>query len=279
MAKLDQKGYIRTQSPSSPSSPRGFFGRKVVLDRIDYDLIKAWLQTCDQNRCCEAATLLPPGLRFVNCSSRQIVCAPVACQYVALSYVWGAQTREQTSPAMISRLPLPAPQVIEDAIVVTKALDYDYLWIDRYCIDQSNDEEKHTQISNMGEIYMSAALTIIAAGGEDASCGLPGVGPTQRFEQPCVQISERTLLSSLMNPRLEVRHRRGTLVDRPTKRGFFLGDAWSSLLVRSTFNVENYASSRAFRFHQNLTRSVASSVRKWEDTVGFFPTETLRVTH
>lgn len=43
------------------------------------------------------------------------------------------------------------------------------------CIDDNDKSEKHSQIQQMGDIYTSAQLTIIAAAGTDPSHGLPGV--------------------------------------------------------------------------------------------------------
>lgn len=40
------------------------------------------------------------------------------------------------------------------------------------CIDQTNLEEKHSQISNMDRIYSKASLVIIAAAEEDPHYGL-----------------------------------------------------------------------------------------------------------
>ncbi|KAK8097529.1 heterokaryon incompatibility protein-domain-containing protein [Apiospora sp. TS-2023a] len=67
------------------------------------------------------------------------------------------------------------PPTIEDAINVTIQLGFSYLWVDRYCIDQTDEAHKTSQIQQMGHIYNQAALTIIAAAGADPTYGLPGV--------------------------------------------------------------------------------------------------------
>jgi hypothetical protein len=40
------------------------------------------------------------------------------------------------------QLPTKLPRTIEDAITVTQKLDFRYLWVDRYCINQQPDEEQ-----------------------------------------------------------------------------------------------------------------------------------------
>jgi hypothetical protein len=55
-----------------------------------------------------------------------------------------------------------------------------YLWVDRYCIDKNNPEEKHDIIQNMDKTYRGAELTTIATDGDDPNHGLPGVCGTRR---------------------------------------------------------------------------------------------------
>lgn len=68
-----------------------------------------------------------PGLMVIEVSSRAVITAPKGCQYVALSYVWGKQ--QDIDSASILHRP---PPLIEDAISVTIAMGYEYLWVDRY---------------------------------------------------------------------------------------------------------------------------------------------------
>lgn len=97
---------------------------------INYDKLKRLARFCEKNHnsTCTAGTLHPvSGLRVIDVSSRMVVEAPRNCRYLALSYVWG----QQPDPFTSETLRYPAP-LIEDAISVTTALEYDYLWVDRY---------------------------------------------------------------------------------------------------------------------------------------------------
>ncbi|KAL1881259.1 hypothetical protein Daus18300_001111 [Diaporthe australafricana] len=117
---------------------------------------------------------LVPGLLFLDCVSKKVVPANSRCEYVALSYVWGAPGCDEEGFEMdLSRRVLP--QTVEDAMNVVRVMGFRYLWVDRYCIDNFEPHKKHHMINNMDTIYGSATLTIIAAAGSDAEHGLPSV--------------------------------------------------------------------------------------------------------
>ena len=93
------------------------------------------------------------------------------------------------------------PKTIEDCIEATLSFGLQYLWIDRYCIDQSDVEAKTDQISRMDMIYANAEITIIDAAGSGPYFGLPGVNKTKRAPQPSLKIDGVTLVSTLPSPR------------------------------------------------------------------------------
>lgn len=50
-----------------------------------------------------------------------------------------------------------------------------YLWVDCLCIITDVQKELKTMIHSMDRVYNAANLTIVAATGEDADAGLPGL--------------------------------------------------------------------------------------------------------
>jgi len=62
-------------------------------------------------------------------------------------------------------LPAQLPRTIRDAIHVTSAIGYKYLWVDSLCIVQDDEKDRHNQINMMDEIYSNAALTLAAGSG------------------------------------------------------------------------------------------------------------------
>ncbi|KAJ8107554.1 hypothetical protein OPT61_g8785 [Boeremia exigua] len=142
--------------------------------------INAWIHDCRDNhgdKCSPYHISQLKELKVIDCDQQAVVNAPAHCRYIALSYIWGNMNESRTtiSPNTLHEL----PKTIREAIDFTKYIGYRYLWVDRYCIDQESTEDKHIQIAQMGDIYATAELTIIAAIGSDPTYGLPGVSPVE----------------------------------------------------------------------------------------------------
>ncbi|KAF2824033.1 HET-domain-containing protein [Ophiobolus disseminans] len=172
---------ILTVIPSNPEALAATLP-ELVSELVDFRVVKHWIRCCNKglNEDCitHKECIQKPGnslgtFKVIDCRKRRVISAQPGCTYVALSYVWG-------QPAEIedvgdSGLPSKLPRTIVDSLTVATELQYRYLWVDRYCIDQTAAEDKHCQIQQMGAIYASADLTIIAASGKTPSKGLPGV--------------------------------------------------------------------------------------------------------
>ncbi|PVH70734.1 heterokaryon incompatibility, partial [Cadophora sp. DSE1049] len=123
--------------------------------------------------------------------------------YTALSYVWRSSERvPATSVNNVERSVLTGcPKVITDSVETVLKLGFRYLWVDRLCIYQLDEEERHAQIGQMDLIYAKAQLTIIAAT-TDPDVGLPGVAGSRRKQQPNVNIGDITIASTLSHPQI-----------------------------------------------------------------------------
>jgi hypothetical protein len=128
-------------------------------------------------------TPLPPGFRVIDVA-RRCITEMDSCQFIALSYVWGAHmdlyaaTYMHNIKELMTDGSLTAdklPRTLADAITICEQLRERYLWIDRLCIVQDNADDKQRQIEAMGHIYSAAKLVIIAAHGNGARFGIPGV--------------------------------------------------------------------------------------------------------
>ncbi|KPM38872.1 hypothetical protein AK830_g7702 [Neonectria ditissima] len=175
----------------------------VLLDytAVDYKPLREWCRIVHEIAR-EAMLVLPVSV--IDCHKREVVPVRGPCDYVALSYVWGP-TVAQTTPGKGNSLPSPLPRTVEDAMTVVRELGLRYLWIDRYCLDQSNKAEFKAQLDQMADIYRHALVTIIGAAGSDADYGLPGVSSRVRSKQPRIKIGDYTLWSSMTDPRKLVR--------------------------------------------------------------------------
>jgi hypothetical protein len=95
-------------------------------------------------------------LRLIDCQTRKVITALPNTKYAALSYVWGAPPPTHLSDTIGQRLWSDlhgCPKVISDSLQVALDLNIQYLWVDRYCINQYDDQDKSIQIHQMDSIY------------------------------------------------------------------------------------------------------------------------------
>ena len=173
---------------------------------IDVERIRKIMDECDTNhagtchRLTAHETLGKNPLRhLIDLHRKRLIPATGKEKYVALSYIWGnpPQTHMTTRSNFHESLEYDSfnpdnsrfniPQTIQDAMRFAIAMGYEFLWVDRYCIVQDEEEQKMAQIHGMGSIFANADLAIVAADGDDLSHGLPGVGfGSQPREEPQV---------------------------------------------------------------------------------------------
>jgi hypothetical protein len=88
--------------------------------------------------------------------------------YVALSYCWGklqnlVLTQETYSQLKDGIDEADLAPTLKDAVVVTRELGLEHLWVDALCIKQDDGTDKAVEIARMCEIYGNAAVTIAAS--------------------------------------------------------------------------------------------------------------------
>jgi hypothetical protein len=168
---------------------------------LSFSIIRDWIEDCNASHDkCKMITegisagFLPPRLIDVgpNDGSRQ----PFLCvvnedlegeqydlRYTALSYCWGKRGTFWTTGSNISErreeIALKDfPGTIQDAVLITRKLGIQYLWVDALCILQGGDNdrkaqedwEQHSLI--MGDIYGNAFVTLGAAAATHADSGI-----------------------------------------------------------------------------------------------------------
>lgn len=112
-------------------------------------------------------------------------------RYITLSYVWGDgdQSHKTTTENILQYSEKInarcLPQTILDAIIVTRALGFRYLWVDSLCIIQdSNGEDMRHELARMHLIYRHAFLTIVAASAKAATDGFLHTRDQPAVDQP-----------------------------------------------------------------------------------------------
>ncbi|KAI1210567.1 HET-domain-containing protein [Annulohypoxylon truncatum] len=188
---------------------------RVVGEEVSVGLLRRWYRTCHEKHTekCSRPTWLaadtswPERLRLIDVRTLCIVEAPDECPYFALSYVWGdekdpfqallGQLEVMKVPGYLEEQTLP--RTIVDAMVLTKEMGVDYLWVDRLCVIQDSDADKAVQIPQMDLVYSRAALTIVAAGGT-ALDGLAGINGTSRsINQKIARVAQDLSLMDVLH--------------------------------------------------------------------------------
>ncbi|EGO57034.1 hypothetical protein NEUTE1DRAFT_130783 [Neurospora tetrasperma FGSC 2508] len=198
-----------TAAPFFGHAKRGLSAVPFSPTLINYPLLRAWCEHCDlHHSTCASATQtehrpdkqgVGPVIRCIDCHTREVVEIQTSDRFFALSYVWGKQpalkseyalvrigTRETASASGKRQLPSVVPAVIENAMIMVTSLGGRYLWVDQYCIDQDDLDDKHAQIGNMAAIFEGAYATIVAFSATDSASGLPGVRNLARKPYPSV---------------------------------------------------------------------------------------------
>ncbi|KAF1996982.1 HET-domain-containing protein [Amniculicola lignicola CBS 123094] len=166
-------------------------GGRRVTPQVDFGILKRWMETSPlrelplsmQER---AKVLL--GFRLIDVVHGCVVPASLEWRYIALSYVWGRCKVLKNETSIKKQLEQPGslrqlepPRTVQDAIELVRSLGERYLWVDALCIIQDDQADKDSQIGSMALVYSCAIATIVAAAGDDANAGLPGVQPESRL--------------------------------------------------------------------------------------------------
>lgn len=192
----------------------GITGRRV-LSRFDATLPAMWLRTCERKhagRCPHGSIAVRGEIGFmpafvIDVKHLCIKRTPPACRYADLSYVWGTGKMLKHVAANSSLLSTPGslkiadvPKIIRDAICLVASMGEQYLWADALRIIQDDFGMQQSQIAKMDRIYEKALFTIIAANGDNADAGLPGVQDNPRDQiQEILHIPDSDLFTMICN--------------------------------------------------------------------------------
>jgi hypothetical protein len=201
---VTENGDIRIAflAKGEPVSP--YVNARAVSPQIDIGMLQRWLQHCEKKHkeCAHKSLVIDRSgkaganslkvLRVIDVKHQCIADAPDDCRFLTLSYVWGGIMTVQltsdnfaqlTAKGGIANIRGKLPRTINDAIDLVDRMGERYLWVDQLCLIQDNNEDKAGAIGNMDSIYAGSVLTIVAAAGDNAAAGLPGVNPGRKPAQ------------------------------------------------------------------------------------------------
>jgi hypothetical protein len=151
------------------------------------ELAASWLNNCREHHdVCHidnATGILPRRLLDITFVGNDICVRLVSStivsadwRYVTLSHCWGRRPPLKLLQSNLctfeAAIPIHSlPKTFLDAVFVTVALGFRYLWIDALCIIQDLESDWQDQIPQMGSIYRLSELTIAALYARDGSQG------------------------------------------------------------------------------------------------------------
>ncbi|KAI1114807.1 heterokaryon incompatibility protein-domain-containing protein [Nemania sp. NC0429] len=99
-------------------------------------------------------------------------------RYCALSHCWGPENKRPLRTIQsnlnehLVRIPSDKlPKTFKDALIITKSIGIDYLWIDSLCIVQDDLDDWERESVIMGSLYENATLVIAASSASDSTQG------------------------------------------------------------------------------------------------------------
>ncbi|KAF5566225.1 ankyrin repeat [Fusarium phyllophilum] len=167
-------------------------------------------------------------------------------RYIALTYCWGpephASKQLKTTNGNISHhqqqiAEFSLPQVIKDAVAVTRALSISFLWVDALCILQDDGSDWDKQCAVMERIYGNAYATVAAASSPNCEEGF--VKRTDRILLPFETHSGRAHVFGIYSPLYSSDASEDIIISPWLERGWTLQERMSStrLLIFSERNV------------------------------------------
>ncbi|KAH8810746.1 heterokaryon incompatibility protein-domain-containing protein [Xylogone sp. PMI_703] len=201
MIKLQLSYHFNVAVGSQPDSASCALSTASIATQ---ELARSWLNECTSSH--EKCNAIQQGFRPTrlldldtedDASIKLVITASLdTCpNYTTLSYCWGGkgdfkllQSNLQQFLKSISISELP--KTIQDAIKVTRSLNFRYLWVDSLCIIQDSLEDWSRESITMKDVYGNCILNIAAQGAKDCEEGIfshrdPLVSkPCRLFEDP-----------------------------------------------------------------------------------------------
>jgi hypothetical protein len=144
-----------------------------LSSEASFVLVKEWVQKCDKYHKCYQGqeARFPTRVIDVSLEDPHLLVSgsnpSPNLPYMTLSHCWGGEQPLTTTLSTIeqrkTRISMDSlPALYRDAIIVTRRLGINYLWIDSLCIIQDSKEDWATEAARMGDVYRLSYLTIFS---------------------------------------------------------------------------------------------------------------------
>ncbi|KAH6870967.1 heterokaryon incompatibility protein-domain-containing protein [Thelonectria olida] len=167
------------QKDNIDAAARYLSGYADFLEHIHFQLLREWLQKCDQeHQCKEPRNYWPtrvifggPDPNILRLVRKQHTGGEYTGEdYVVLSHCWSTPTNEEKKRFCTTKSNYQhrlqgftcddLPKTFQDAVRVTRELKKQYLWIDSLCIIQGDDDDWKKEAGEMENVFDSAYCAI-----------------------------------------------------------------------------------------------------------------------
>ena len=193
-----------------PSGYGQLLARTVQPDpasEASFKVAKYWHANCLENHPKCARVLLqerPLPTRVIdvgdaNTNPKLIAGNGINGTWAALSYCWGGNShfvlnKETSIDFYGGHIALAEyPQTLQDAIIISRTLNMQYVWIDALCILQDSQDDWAAEAARMKDVYGGASITIAATNSRSTT---DGIFKTRKISQPLCSLDWRTPIPS-----------------------------------------------------------------------------------
>ncbi|KAF2430226.1 HET-domain-containing protein [Tothia fuscella] len=145
--------------------------------------VETWISNCVEThtacRLDEASILPSKVLDLVSNAPDVVLCETrnKEARYCCLSHCWGEARSITTTTSNLGAFKMGIPfralsRTFQEAVIFTRKLGVQYLWIDSLCIVQDDEEDWQTESTKMASIYARSHLTLAATGSNSDLGGL-----------------------------------------------------------------------------------------------------------
>ncbi|EXF84156.1 TOL [Colletotrichum fioriniae PJ7] len=188
--------------PGSTVSEYDSIGLQIGFPRLAprghplyFEVLRQWLQSCDQDsrhgNCLQAGEVNLPT-RLLDISGSQIrlwETKGARGKYLALSHPWGDPATHRHFCTYISNIEKhrrgidfeDLPATFKDAIILTRELGFQHLWIDSICIVQGPDGDFKEESKHMEDVFSFAYCVIAASRATGQEDGFLGPRPDRNY--------------------------------------------------------------------------------------------------
>ncbi|KAK1445830.1 tryptophanyl-tRNA synthetase [Colletotrichum melonis] len=188
--------------PDSTFSKYDSIGLQIGFPRLaprghplHFEVLRQWLQSCDQDsshsNCLQAGEVNLPT-RLLDVSGSQIrlwETNGARGKYLALSHPWGDPAKHRHFCTYMSNIEKhrrgigfeDLPATFKDAIITTRELGFQHLWIDSICIVQGPDGDFKEESKHMEDVFSFAYCVIAASRATGQEDGFLGPRPDRNY--------------------------------------------------------------------------------------------------